>query len=115
MAGIDPPGVERARDAEENESGSGAAADDVIQGGTDDPAASAAHMIADQALSIFEAVEAKATEIDTRAHRDAEEIRREAMAVVDPASARLDAITRQLDTVSTDLERLASERAGGGE
>jgi len=113
MAGVDPPPVERDGAVEETDSGASAVAADVVPGGADDSASNAANMIAGQALPIFEAVEAKASEIDTRAQRDAEEIRREAMAVVDPASKRLDAITRKLDGISTALEALASDRAAG--
>jgi hypothetical protein len=87
---------------------------DAVSGGPDDPAASAASMIADQALSIFEAVEAKASDIDARAQRAAEEIRREAIAVADPAAERLDAISRELDAISGALDHIVADRAGAG-
>jgi hypothetical protein len=112
MAGVDPSRVEPARDADESGPGTEAVPDNAARG-EDDPVASAASMIADQALSIFEAVEAKASEIDARAQCEADEIRREAMAVAAPAAERLDGITRELDAISTALERVSSERAGG--
>jgi hypothetical protein len=83
-----------------------------LGGAAQDPATSAASMIADQALSIFQAVEAQASEIDARAHLDADEIRRSTLAVADPARAHLDAISRGLDAIATALERVATERAG---
>lgn len=112
MAGSDPPFVEH-RDVDEPGAARGSV-EEGVAGAAPDPAASAAHMIGDQALSIFEAVEAQASEIDARAHREAEEIRRSTLAVADPARARLDVISRDLDAISTALERVAADHAGAG-
>jgi hypothetical protein len=96
----------------ESERGSGAARDDFTAA-ADDPATSAASVIADQALSIFQAVDARTAEIDARARRDADEIRQKSTAVSDPARERLDGMLRELDALSTALERVAQSRSGG--
>jgi len=110
MAGDDPPFVEH-RDVDEAGVARGSA-EEGLAGAALDPAASAAHVIADQALSIFEAVEAQTSEIDARAHRDADQIRQSALAVADPGRARLNLISQSLDAISTALERVAADHTG---
>jgi hypothetical protein len=78
-----------------------------------DPAGSAARVVAEEVLSILQAVEAKRSEIDATARRDANEIRRAADQAGADAVARFAAITRQLDVLATDLEERAARRGDG--
>jgi hypothetical protein len=109
MEGIDRPLPE---DVGESGRRSGAA-DEDFAGAADDPATSAASVIADQALSIFQAVDAKTAEIDARARHDADEIRQKAAVVSDPSRARLDRMLRDLDAIATALDHVAEDRTGG--
>jgi hypothetical protein len=77
----------------------------------DDAASLAAQVITEQALSIFQAVEARTSEIDAHARRRAEEIVRQADAAATPAIARLEALSRDLEALSTELDRTAEQRA----
>jgi hypothetical protein len=84
-----------------------------VTSGPQDPAASAASLIAEQARSIFQAVEATTSDIDARARAEAEEIRRGAEEAVARASGRLEAMSRDLNTVSMALDRAVEDRSAG--
>jgi len=83
----------------------------LITGEPEDPAAYAARVIADEALSIFLAVEARTSEIDAGARQVADEIRRRADEATAPALARLEAMSRDLEELATELDGAANERA----
>jgi hypothetical protein len=76
-----------------------------------DPAGSAAHVVAEEVLSILQAVEARTSEIDATARRDAEAIRRAADRAGAHAVSRFAAITRELDALAAELEDRAARRA----
>jgi hypothetical protein len=106
-------GIERSMLEPSGESGHGAGdARDDVTAAAGDPATSAASVIADQALSIFQAVDAKTAEIDASARRDADEIRQKATAAADLARERLGGMLRELDDISSALDRVES-RSGG--
>lgn len=75
-----------------------------------DPAACAARVVGEEVLSILQAVEAKTSEIDARARREADEIRRSADRAGARAAARLRAIARELDALAKDLDHAAGSR-----
>jgi hypothetical protein len=114
MEGIDRLRTEDAQDADDGgrEDGFSEAGS---MGGQQDPAESAASVISDQALSIFQAVEATTSEIDARAHGEAEEIRRRTVEARESAQARLEVISRDLDALSMAVDHLAETRAAGSE
>jgi hypothetical protein len=109
MEGIDGIRVEDARDADDGKQ------DDRFSepgsSGQQDPAESAASVISDQALSIFQALEATTSEIEARARNEAEEIRKRTVEVLESAQARLDAVSRDLDALSTAVDHVAETRA----
>jgi hypothetical protein len=114
MEGIDRLRAEDVRDVDDggHEDGFGEAGP---MGGRQDPAESAASVISDQALSIFHAVEATTSEIDARAHGEADEIRRRTVEVLESAQARLDVISGDLDALSMAVDHVAETRAAGRE
>jgi hypothetical protein len=112
MAGSDIALVpEDVSDLDDDRQHDGRADAEKAAGEPEDPAGFAARVIAEQALSIFQAVEARTLEIKERARRQADEIVREANAVATPALARLEALSRDLGTLSIDLDHAAEERA----
>jgi hypothetical protein len=76
----------------------------------EDPAACAARAVGEEVLSILQAVEAKTSEIDAGARREADEIRRSADRAGARAAARLRAIARELDALAKDLDHAAGAR-----
>lgn len=76
-----------------------------------DPASDAARVIADEALSIFLAVDATTSQIDADARRRADEIRSATDEATAPALARLAAMSRNLEALATELDDGARERA----
>jgi hypothetical protein len=77
----------------------------------EDPAGCAARVVAEEVLSILQAVAARRSEIDATARREADEIRQAADMAGAHAVARFAAITRELDALATELEDGAEERA----
>jgi hypothetical protein len=76
-----------------------------------DPVSDAARVIADEALSIFLAVDAATSEIDAEARRRAETIRRASDERTAPALARLEAMSRDFDALAEELDERVRERA----
>jgi hypothetical protein len=76
-----------------------------------DPAAWAAEVTAQQALSVLEAVAARATEIDAHARREAVELRLRTRAATAGALGRLDAIDVELEALATEIRRRTAARA----
>jgi hypothetical protein len=84
----------------------------------EDPAACAERVVGDEVMSILQAVEARTSEIDATARREADEIRRGADRAGARAVARLRAIARELDALADDLDHAARDpgaRDGRGE
>jgi hypothetical protein len=79
----------------------------------EDPAGSAARVVAEEVLSILQAVDARTSEIDAEARREADEIRRAADLAGADAVARFAAIARELDALATELEERAARRGDG--
>jgi hypothetical protein len=78
-----------------------------------DPADSAARVVAEEVLSILQAVEARTSEIDAGARREAEAIRRAADLAGADAIGRFAAITRELDALAAELTERAARRGDG--
>lgn len=76
----------------------------------EDPAGSAARVVAEEVLSILRAVEARTSEIGVSSRRDAEAIRRAADQAGADAVGRFAAITRELDALARDLAERAARR-----
>jgi hypothetical protein len=76
-----------------------------------DAAAWAAKLTADQALSVFDAVAARAEEIDAHARREAVELRLRTRPATAAALGRLDAVDRELGALVAELRRRTDERA----
>ena len=76
-----------------------------------DAAAWAAKVTAEQALSVFDAVAARAEEIDAQARREAVELRVRTRAATAAALGRLDAIDGELGVLVTHLRRRTDQRA----
>lgn len=84
----------------------------------EDPAGCAARVVGEEVLSILQAVEARTSEIDATARREADEIRRGADRAGARAVARLRVIARELDALANDLDDAAGRRGarrGDGE
>jgi hypothetical protein len=111
MAAIDRPG---SHDAMALARERGRARPGSVTGEPQDAAAFAAHVVGDEVLSIFLAVDEAATEIEDDARRDADEIVRAASDAAAPALARLEALSGPLQALSADLDRRAEERARRG-
>lgn len=78
-----------------------------------DPAGTAARLVAEEVVSILQAVEARTAQIEAMARREAEAIRRAAARAGEDAAARFGAITRELDALMEELgEREARRRDG---
>jgi hypothetical protein len=82
----------------------------VIAGESEDPATSAARVIAEQALSILEAAEASASEIRDRGRRQAEELVAATHEAAVLALSRLRAVCHELDGLATELDRKTETR-----
>jgi len=80
-------------------------------GDAEDPAACAARVIAEQALSIFEAAEARGSELEARARKEAEDVVGRAEGASVRTLAGLEAISRQLDALSAELAGRIEDRA----
>jgi hypothetical protein len=80
----------------------------------ENPAGSAARVIEEEVLSILQAVEARTSDMDAAARREAEEIRRAVDLAGARAVARFAAITRELDALATDLDDRAARRGDAG-
>jgi hypothetical protein len=76
-----------------------------------DPASDAARVIAEEALSIFRAVDAATSQIDAEARRRADLIRRAGDESTSSALARLNAMSRDFDALANELDERARERA----
>jgi hypothetical protein len=76
-----------------------------------DPASDAARVIAEEALSIFHAVDAATSKIDADARRRADLIRRASDERTAPALARLNEMSRSIDALANELDERARERA----
>jgi|tagenome__1003787_1003787.scaffolds.fasta_scaffold20450616_2 hypothetical protein len=111
MAAIDRP---RSHDVMALGRERGRARPGSVTGEPQDAAALAAHVIGDEVLSIFLAVDEATTEIEDDARRDADEIVRAASDAAAPALSRLEALSGQLQALSADLDRRAEERARRG-
>jgi hypothetical protein len=74
----------------------------------EDPAASAARVIADEVLSIFEAVRARTMAISADARREAEE---RGGSATGRALAKLEAISNDVQALARELGDVAAERA----
>jgi hypothetical protein len=85
-----------------------------LAGEPEDPAACAARVIAEQALSIFKAAEATASEIQERGRRQAEQLAGGADEAAAIALTRLHAISRQLDDLAADVDQRSAERQHDG-
>jgi hypothetical protein len=85
--------------------------DGLLEG--EDPAGSAAQVVAEEVLSILQAVDARTSEIDAAARREADEIRRAADLAGTDAVARFEAIVRELDALAIDLRDHAARRGDG--
>jgi hypothetical protein len=75
-----------------------------------DPAGCAARVVGEEVLSILQAVEARTSEIDATARREAYDIRRRADRAGAHAVERFIAIARELDALAKDLEDAARDR-----
>jgi hypothetical protein len=75
-----------------------------------DAAAWAAEVTAQEALSVLEAVAARAAEIDAHARREAVELRLRTRASTAGALGRLDAIDAELEALATELRRRTAAR-----
>ena len=111
MAAIDRP---RSHDGMALGRERGRARPGSVTGEPQDAAAFAAHVVGDEVLSIFLAVDEATTEIEDDARRDADEIVRAASDAAAPALARLEALSGPLQALSADLDRWAQERARRG-
>ena len=111
MASFGHAGSQDEIDPEDRGLEDGLTGTDLSTGEPEDPAAYAARMIADEALSIFQAVEARTCEIDVGARQWAEEIRGRANEATAPALARFDAMSRDLEELATELDGAVNERA----
>jgi hypothetical protein len=80
----------------------------------EDPAACAARVIAEQALSIFKAAEATASEIQARGRRQAEQLAGGADEAAAIALTRLQAISLELDDLAADVDQRNAERQHDG-
>jgi hypothetical protein len=89
----------------------GEAADGYAVHDPHDPAAWPEQIIAEQGFSIFATVEAKVSEIDLGARREAEECHRRIRAACGAATARLKAMSRDLKALSDELDRRDAGRA----
>jgi 3-methyladenine DNA glycosylase/8-oxoguanine DNA glycosylase len=85
-----------------------------VAGEPEDPAGCAARVVAEQALSIFKAAEATASEIEARGGQQAEELAGAADEAVAVALSRLHAISRQLDALAADVDQRNEELRHGG-
>jgi hypothetical protein len=79
-----------------------------------DPAACAARVIAVEALSIFEAAEARALEIEARGRRHADDLMDDADEGVARALAHLDSIRRDLEALAAYLDDRLPRRGHDG-
>jgi hypothetical protein len=85
--------------------------DGLLEG--EDPAACAAEVVAEEVLSILQAVDARTSEMDATARREADEIRRAADLAAADAVARYAATVRELDALATELDERAATRGYG--
>jgi hypothetical protein len=83
---------------------------DFVAGAQDDPAACAASVIAEQALSIFDAAAATASEIEDRGRRHAEELTGVMGHAAAGALSRLRTLSRELDGLAAEIDRRAETR-----
>jgi hypothetical protein len=113
MRDIDRQGVDDAGDSGESRREAGLVRTSFSIDQPQDPATFAARVIEEQSLSIFAAVEAATSEIETRARRETEDILGGANEAIAPAKARLDAISRSLEALSRQVDRAAEDRAAG--
>jgi hypothetical protein len=111
MTSFDRPGSPDMSDLEDRGPEDGLTETGRITVEPEDPAAYAARVIADEALSIFLAVEARTSEIHAGARQWADETRRRADEATAPALARLEAMSRDLEALATELDGAANERA----
>jgi len=75
-----------------------------------DPAADAARVIEEEALSIFQAVDARISEIDAHARRRADAIRSSAQQATAPALARLTVMATDLDALANELDSMRKDQ-----
>ena len=85
-----------------------------VAGDAEDPAGCAARVVAEQALSIFDAAEATASEIQARGRQQAEELAAAANEAVELALSSLHAISSQLDDLAADVDQRNGEPRRGG-
>jgi hypothetical protein len=82
----------------------------MARDGLEDPAACAARVVADEVLSIVQAVEARTSAIDADARERARHVQRAARASAGRARARLEAMTRDLGSLASELDEAAKAR-----
>jgi hypothetical protein len=82
----------------------------VVAGEPEDPAAFAARLIAEQALSILDAAAARASEIQDRGRRHAEELVGVTGQAAALALSRLHTVSRELDALGAEIDRRAENR-----
>ena len=75
------------------------------------PASDAARVIADEALSIFRAVDAVTSQIDADARRRASLVRRASEETTASALAHLNAMSHDFDALANELDGRARQRA----
>ena len=75
-----------------------------------DPAADAARVIEQEALSIFQAVDARVSEIDAHARRRADAIRSSVQQATAPALARLTVMSTELDALASELDSMEKDQ-----
>jgi len=118
MASIDRPRSEDLTHRGERVSEDGPIAAGLLPADPEDPAAFAGALVAEEALSILRAVEARTSALDAAARAEADEIRRASVDATAPALALLRAMARELDGLVTDLQGAAANvaaRRGDGD
>jgi hypothetical protein len=84
----------------------------LVAGELADPAACAARVIAEQALSIFDAAAATASEIQDRGRRHAEELVGGMGQATALALSRLHTVSREVDALAAEIDRRTEMRLG---